>query len=50
MKRKDVESGWDRFWEAVSGKSKGEGSKVGRTMMDEESFREEAARSCGEDY
>lgn len=38
-----------RWWEAVSGKSKGEGSKVGRTMMDEESFREEA-RSCGEDY
>lgn len=39
-----------RWWEAVSGKSKGEGSKVGRAMMDEESFREEAVRSCGEDY
>ena len=29
-----------RRWEAVSGKSNGEGSKVERTMMDEESFRE----------
>lgn len=40
----------NRRWETVSGKSKGEGSKVGRTMMDEESFREEAVGSCGEDY